>query len=1249
MSNKIGRNDPCPCGSGKKNKKCHNIDKWQTATVPPNKSTKSISATEEYIKTHESKHLINEIISMQLLSGNHGNNIRIEELATLIATNLNTGEVKDIKKLYELIKKEYAHNYNEDPPENMYSESVIFYGGNFTVFPGIALEPVEILRKLTHIIFNTNNQLLDAFKMQVYEGVSLLLYLGQELATKAGINGNADTQTELQEIIHFDKEMDFSISKSELDRICTLLGIRTETINDFIISPHDPLFQNDDPLSNPLLFYPIIEFNDEYFFLLISNQVNALNEYILRLAKQYDCEKDLLLAYRAEIWAEVRIACNEMGWAETDIKLPEGNTDLKELILHFDHNRLAYVSLQTPSELSGLFNGMFSSNRENSQKRLTEVITDLKARPELADCKFLTLSLYDSVGRWFMGAMQKPQDRELKVSFSAYNFITLAEGEDWDELSLWKFAKATDIFLNKTRSMTSMIDLYNIYKSKGQGFYISDTVRPDFTILAPGEGSELIRETKLKTNFHATPIRIDGEIAFMPVKRLADFAPIYKPIRHIGYFIQVLETFATPIWITNRQVKNDSMVPAVRLYADAIAFWLYKFRDSLINDIDNTDIQTLEIEIKVNPLIFQEMTSLEMKEHKGDKYSSTYVDGKIIFNIPFSSLTELMGSKNEGERIMMTKVLKSFNLIDGISISDDEIDAIIQGFMPLNQAKMILISDGQQDLMIERRWLVKPFLLTDAEVEILLDELPNLIETRITIPEKITLTDDKKTFFNTATSVLIEKLKTEIEAYDHEALLLSLLKLHEALVQKREYNKTIIPAQLLCFGGIESKVNEILENERNLVRTSIAIRGLIEYLTAQPISGSSTPGLDEIDRLLALMHEIINYGFLSDAVHFKMDDPEVGKLPSGRIGISKDFFEEKLKPYAESNTKAEIDDYISNFEDRFEIYSPAEENDVAPETTKYVYELDNAFLKDWEISYSNLYGLFYQAARLCLKAEKSVITMTEEELIETLVNEFKYPREQAIAGVNLLTLSPRESYLKAPDGYSNNEVFPWKYNREFSLTRRFLMRHTGSNKEVLLSWGFRAAIATQKQLQYLFHNGKLNNGGVEIKKLMGSIREKNGKVYRNIVKDWLKTQPDFIVIDFEVNISPDGPLKADKKYGDVDVLALHKPTETVFSVECKDTTKAKNIHEMKTEMDSYLGRESGKGMITKHVERHNWLINNKDQLQKFFKIETPVTLKSLMLSSEVIPTPYIKAEVLPMPILAFHDLKREGTKLLLKL
>lgn len=1249
MNNKIGRNAPCPCGSGKKNKKCHNVDRWGiknnvTASEPGD-------TVGQYIKTHDSKHILNEIISLQLLPENHGKNIRIERLALIATLNFNSGKEKDIQKFHDLLQKEYSYEMDEDPAENLYTENVIFFGGNFTVFSGIALEPVEIFKNLSHIIFNTDINLPDEFRAQVYQGITLLLNWGEQLASRSGLKGNMDPQSESGQLVHNSNLADYSVSKSELVNLCRKIGIDPSIINNFILSADDTRFENDDSQFNPLLFYPIVQFNDEYFFLLVSNQMNAINEFILRLSKQYSCEKELLKAYQEEIWAEVRIACSKIGWAETDIEPIESksSTNCKEAILHFDHNRLAYVALHTPAELSDLFDNDSSRNNENRHQRAAEVINDLKNRPEFLNTKFLTLSLHDSVGRFSFGMAQKPQKRELKLSFSAYTFIALAEGEDWSELSLWKFAKASDIFLKKNRSFSAMIDLYNIYKSKGESFYFSDEVRPDYVMLAPGEGSELVRQTKHEADYHAAEIRVDGQIAYMPVTKIADFAPIYKPTRHIGYFLQVLETYAFPLWITNRQVKNDSMVPTVRLYADAIAFWLHKFRSSLRQHLDKLGSHPLEIEIILEPAAFRSMTSLEMKEHPKGNYKSVFTDQKIRFSIPFSSFEEFIGSNNQGERKMMKEVLKSLNLIKDFSITDQQIDTVIELHMPLNQAKMILFSDAQKDLMIEVRWLFKTFMLTNAEIEILLDELPGLIETKMEIPQKIIGVEQKKALFNTAVNVLIEKLNQEIVVFNQQELLVLLLELHESVVQKREYNKTIIPAQLLCFGEIEVKEKEIYENEKKLTRTSVALRSLIEYLAAKPINGDISPGLDDVDRLLALMQEIVNFGFMSDAVHFKMDDPEVGKLPSGRLGISKDFLEDKLKPYALSNTKADIDDYISNFDNRFEIYTPNEQIEEDPEIIKSVEELDEAFLKDWGIAFSNLYGMFYCAAEICMLAETSVITMSETELIQKLVNDYKLPENQVVAGINQLVLSSRDSYLKAPEGFSNNEVFPWKYNREFSLTRRFFIRHTSQDQQILLSWGFRTAIAAQKQLQYLLQSGKLNNGGVEINRLMGAFRGERGKNYRNSVKDWLEVQPDFIVIEYEVPISPSGPLVADKSYGDVDVLALHKPSGKVFSIECKNTAKAKNIHEMKTEMDNYLGKDGGKGMITKHIARHEWLVANSGQLKKLFKTETVLSIKSLMLSSEVIPTPYIRSGSLPMPILAFHDLKREGAQLLLNM
>lgn len=1243
---KIGRNDPCPCGSGEKNKKCCNIQKLQSAPLSINKTVTTVF---DYIETHESGHILNAIIGMQLIPENHGKNQQIEELAVHAMQNLNNGLEKDNHLFSKMLSAQYKFVDSSECQQNLFSETIVFHGGNFTVFPGIALQPVETFKKITEIVFTTINKLPNDFKAKIYSGISLMLLLGKRLTEKSGIHGNIEGGSESDDIKLFHPDTNFSITKVELANLCFAAGISPLIIREFILSPADIKFQNE-PELNALLYFPIVEFNDAYYFLLISNQLNAINEFILRSAKEFNCDKELLQMYSNDMWSDVMKACDRMHWSLTDISLPElaGDLSIQEEVCQFDHNRFAYIVIDTPPTIGDVFK-QFNADRRSEQvaKRLTEVISDLKSRQEHAEAQFLTLYLCDSVGRHMFSSMRKPQERELKILFSAYEFITLASDEQWNRLSLWKFAKSLNKFLSRSKSMSSILDMYNIYKSKGESFYFSDDAVPDLVMLVPGEGNELITKIKLKDNHHGVMAFHNDELVIIPVALIADFAPIYKPVQHMGYFLEVLESYGFPFWITNKQIKSEEMVSHVRNYADAIGFWLHKLKDGLAVYLTDVIRNPVELELVLHVGIFKELTSLEMSKDKKDMYSYCLMpNNKIIFNIPFSSMADCMGSTNDGERKMMSEVINALNLIAGVNIPPAKIQKVLDTYMPLSQAKMILISDSQQDLMIDRRWLNGPFYMTDAEINMLLDELPPLVEKEMPIPENITEPAMKRQLFNTATTAMLQRLEKDIQKYDNLNLVKKLMMLHESLVQVREYNKTIIPAQLLCFGGITSKTEEILEKDRKLVSTSVSVRCLIEYLAACPAKGTYKVSLDEIDSLLVLMHEIINYGFLSDAVHFKMADPVVGKLKSGRIGVSREFLEVKLKPFAISNTKSEMDNYIENFDKRFDIYKKPElqeEVDTVPEAPD---EVDSAFLSDWGVGYLNIYKFCYICAIIAINNHESVSTMLRKDLVDRIVTEHELPEAEVIAAIKRFSLSPREKFLTAPEGFHNNDVFPWKYNREFSLVRRFLVQHFDENGNEFLTWGFRNAMSCQRQLSHLLYEGKLNNGGKKINKILGRFNKEKGKLFRDSVRDWLKLNTNLIVIDYEVKISDTGPLIGDTKLGDIDILAFHVATGTVFSIECKDTNRAKNIHEMKTEMDSYLGRDGGPGMITKHVERNNWLENNKEQLQDFFKTKTVLTVKSLMLSSEVIPTPYIQSTLLPMPIVAFPDLKREGLKIL---
>lgn len=74
-------------------------------------------------------------------------------------------------------------------PINMFAEPVVFYGGNYTFFPGISTHATEIFRSMTEAIFNKRNIFTEAFRNEIYDGVLFMLELSKLLSTQAGISG----------------------------------------------------------------------------------------------------------------------------------------------------------------------------------------------------------------------------------------------------------------------------------------------------------------------------------------------------------------------------------------------------------------------------------------------------------------------------------------------------------------------------------------------------------------------------------------------------------------------------------------------------------------------------------------------------------------------------------------------------------------------------------------------------------------------------------------------------------------------------------------------------------------------------------------------------------------------------------------------------------------------------------------------------------------------------------------------------
>ena len=71
-------------------------------------------------------------------------------------------------------------------------------------------------------------------------------------------------------------------------------------------------------------------------------------------------------------------------------------------------------------------------------------------------------------------------------------------------------------------------------------------------------------------------------------------------------------------------------------------------------------------------------------------------------------------------------------------------------------------------------------------------------------------------------------------------------------------------------------------------------------------------------------------------------------------------------------------------------------------------------------------------------------------VVSTVTNKTELPESVVVAVLDHITLRQRENYLKPPEPYTKLDVYPWRFNRALSLTRRPVIQYGNE-----LIWGNR--------------------------------------------------------------------------------------------------------------------------------------------------------------------------------------------------
>ncbi len=1224
---KIGRNDLCPCGSGQKYKKC----------CLNSNTTFSTDTFQNYLKTHDSSELLQIISLIQLLPINQSKLIRLESIQDLICSKFEKGGTEiDYNSLKRLIGKDYGDDYREDPAESCGTENLMFFNGNNIVFPGIAKDSTLINQLLLNSIFAWENDLSEELKLTIREGTYFMLFIHNMIAECIGLKRylfEDDWKGEIyfpeSNFVNIHKGL-FEFTREDIDDIYKKLHIEKDVIQHFVTTQQE-LIKNKGE-DTVLVKKPFFKFEDKFYLALPSAQMYCLNLFIRKQIELKDQIEVLNSCYEKMVLNETHKYLNVM-WDRIDLGVELKNY---ESFWQMDVNKYAYV------------NFISKHHDDDVTERADSTIALAKKSINIKETEFLSVIIFagyelDEIHTY---KIKNLKETKYQIAFSFFDLERIYNHWKPDQLTLWKYAKAeerADKSNLKLMPMFSILAYFQWYKRNQDSFFPTDDVAPNFVSFDFSTQARIIAESAQKSDKHFV-MHVENKIGdksevklrHLPVIKTKDYAPIYTSEEIYNRKLRVaLEAYSFPIWFS-----YDKSVGIIgNNFIESMIYWLNEFAETLRPYLTNLGKLPIEFILSFDDNINSLLAS-GIEINKGVKINIKYEADiylrKINLKIPIEIFSALHRKDNYGEQILMDAILKSFTVLQhGYGLKEftkEERGSFLASQIPLNSKKMLLTSQKENDFKRFDRYIPKPRYIQDADVSVVLESQIKWMNLSYQVPEKFNDVS-KVPFLNEMISTLTDKLKECLNNYNAKELLVELMLRHEAIIQSSSSWHLDLPARIKCFEKYQDVIKEYTEDYNNVVKASHALRSLIEYVVAESPEGNKKINIDDIDFLLALINEIIFYGTTTDSITLGIDNPEMGLLPSGRLGISHDFYNKILADYKDSIILDEIQGINEDFDSHFQSNGQNPEIDIEKEA--YYDKIKDVFEKDLGIDFYQIDLIFEFMANYCFSKESSWWCCTENKFIDLVMSKSSFSKAEIQAFLSFTQLESRGKIENVPEGLHVKETWIWRFNRKLSYIRRPIIRLKQGDSEVLI-WSARHLIMASDNLKAIFYNGTLKVDEVRTPNITTLINERlniKSKEFRTKVLNWFK-QTSLQVIENEIKIRKSVFPNADRDYGDIDILTIDNKNKIVYLIECKNTKQAKVMYDFHFDSKNYLEKQ-----LPKHIKRGEFISNNLDQLSKKLNIDLKgYTVCPILISSYQLPVKYLHE--IEIPIYSFQEIKR---------
>ncbi|MCA5005666.1 SEC-C metal-binding domain-containing protein [Sphingobacterium bovistauri] len=1247
---KIGRNDPCPCGSGKKYKQCHWSENTQSVKEKP-------VAERHFLSAFDTTDLVKTFAALTILPENHGKNIRLETLVTQsILHRAGSRMIVTVDTLKKYVTKFQPENAMEELPVTLFTENVVNEFGNNIIFPGITESGSFMLTNLMAAIFHLPGLDLPAnFLEEMRQASMVLLHLSHKIALRMGYKRYMLSRPTIKEIYFPEQDMlanakqAVTFTLEEMADILKRFRIDKDTLNKFLLNP--TTFKVDEEENSPIVHRPIFANGIDFTIASPATLSLALTNFIWEEAAKQGLMTKVNKAYHSVVWNNSNMYLQQLGFkvfGHKDIKLVSGETR-REGLYKFDEDKIALIYYAFDDGRN--FNNPRGANmhiQELSERR-NVLAKEILALPEFKDYKLLDIIIYSRIGRDLMLAYMA-NDHSESIYFSPFDISVLAEAKDIDAIDLWNFAiSIKEMTKDGFKISLPHIDLFQVYRDHGDVLFLTDDHKA-MQFIHFGDSVKLIHEALLHKDEHAEPVLYENHEMWIPVRKNGPYAPVYlAPTEVSERLVFYLNCLPVPVNISPTKPRAD-VKPALRnMYwqvNDAIAYWIWQAAPYIADYLKALPFAPISLQFEL--LDEEKFESIERDYKRNANFSSNFsinADSSVIYvGIPPEILPYLYGADNEGERVLLSKILNGFNQLLASNklqeISADEVSVIVDKAALLsNKKKIFLVDSGNKMLLDQHQLAPQRYVQLHNSNTIIRGFVEGLGEK---CPPVGIITDRKiqdDTSFTIVLKQLLPKLTATLAQYNSKELLKELIGLNESLIWKREEIRLQTPTRIACFVSIHQQMVDLKKQVGELGHTATAVRCLIEHITAEPYMGTAIISKTAIDELISIMDLIIEWGGIGDVVKNKLFDTKMEVTADGWINYHREEFDEVLRPFNDKKIKEHVQDSLDAFQQAF----PTGDEGQGKDVPKYV---DEAFTEEIGISFTRIAGFINALGVIAYKQNTPYATLSKTELLKQ-VNAIEQPfsNDEFEAAMKYLSLWNRGKVTNTA-GFENYDISPWRMNRRLSLLSKPLCLvdnlQDSNNPEVY--WGLRQVIDTRT---YLFQQCTTNRlraeDGGPIKRAITKVNKEFNDGLVDNVEARLKS-PEFIM-DRDRFIGPGAKyfFQHAEDIGDIDVMIIDQKEKILYSLECKNLAPSRNFKEMVEEVNRMFDER----MLDKHAVRHEWIKSNLKQFEEKYKVDlTGFSIKSFFVTAEEMLTPHLKNKVLPVPIISLYDIEEKGIEAL---